>query len=54
MLLFANEGNPRKPLHIHVRKVERVVKFWIQPEILLDENCGFCSQRRVYAGFKKK
>ncbi|WP_155118278.1 hypothetical protein [Leptospira borgpetersenii] len=23
-------------MHIHVRKVERVVKFWIQPEILLE------------------
>lgn len=41
---FANEGNPKEPLHIHVRKGERVAKFWIEPEISLDENYGFRSQ----------
>ncbi|WP_206610255.1 DUF4160 domain-containing protein [Leptospira yasudae] len=45
---FSNEGNPREPLHIHVRKGERVAKFWIEPEILLDENYGFRSQELTW------
>ena len=28
----SNEGDPLEPLHIHVRKVEAVAKFWLEPE----------------------
>ncbi|AOP33483.1 hypothetical protein A0128_06255 [Leptospira tipperaryensis] len=41
---FANEGNPRESLHIHIRKGERVAKFWIEPQVMLAENYGFRSQ----------
>ncbi|TGL42485.1 DUF4160 domain-containing protein [Leptospira perdikensis] len=41
---FSNEGNPREPLHIHVRKGEKLAKFWIFPLILLQENYGFNSK----------
>lgn len=27
----SNEGNPREPLHIHVRRGEAVAKFWLNP-----------------------
>lgn len=32
---FSNEGTPREPCHIHVRKGERLAKFWLDPEIRL-------------------
>jgi len=28
---YSNEGDPREPLHIHVRKGEAVAKFWLDP-----------------------
>jgi len=31
----SNEGDPREPLHIHVRKGEAVAKFWLDPEPLV-------------------
>lgn len=37
---FSNEGNPREPLHIHVRSNEARAKFWIKP-LSLAENIGF-------------
>lgn len=40
-LFFANEGNPREPLHVHVRKGERLAKFWVEPQIALAEAYGF-------------
>lgn len=35
---FSNEGNPREPLHIHVRKGERIAKIWIDPSISVAES----------------
>ena len=28
---YSNEGEPREPLHVHVRKGEAVAKFWLAP-----------------------
>jgi len=28
---YSNEGEPREPLHIHVRRGEAVAKFWLDP-----------------------
>jgi len=42
-LFFSNEGDPPEPLHVHVRKGERVAKFWIEPAICLAESYGFTS-----------
>jgi hypothetical protein len=35
---WANEGNPREPLHIHVRKGGAVAKFWVLPEVRVAES----------------
>jgi len=35
---FSNEGDPREPIHVHVRKGERVAKFWVDPEVSLAES----------------
>ena len=38
---YANEGNPREPAHIHVRKDGMEAKFWLTPEIRVAYNDGF-------------
>jgi hypothetical protein len=38
---FSNEGEPREPLHVHVRKAGALAKVWLHPEIELAENHGF-------------
>ena len=35
---YSNEGDPREPLHIHVRKGEAVAKFWLVPRVCLAES----------------
>ncbi len=41
---YSNEGNPREPLHVHIKKGEKNAKFWIKPEICLAENYGYSSK----------
>ena len=36
----SNEGDPREPLHIHVRKGEVVAKLWLEPEPAVAESYG--------------
>ena len=38
---FSNEGDPREPLHVHVRKGRDEAKFWLQPEVVVAESFGF-------------
>ena len=40
---FSNEGDPREPVHVHVRKAGHVAKFWLEPEIRLASSWGFSS-----------
>lgn len=46
---YANEGDPREPVHIHARSGEMEAKFWLTPEIRIAYNDGFDarSQRRL-------
>jgi hypothetical protein len=37
---YSNEGDPREPLHIHVRRGEAVAKFWVAPEVKLADSYG--------------
>lgn len=37
---YSNEGNPREPVHIHVRRGGATAKFWIAP-VSLDFSDGF-------------
>lgn len=37
---FSNEGNPREPIHVHVRKDGSRAKFWLNP-VGLANNQGF-------------
>ena len=37
---YSNEGDPREPLHIHVRKADTVAKFWLEPEPEVAESYG--------------
>ena len=38
---FSNEGDPREPVHIHVRKDGGEAKFWVEPEVSLAQSAGF-------------
>ena len=38
---FANEGDPREPVHIHVARPGADAKFWLYPEVELAYNHGF-------------
>jgi hypothetical protein len=37
---YSNEGDPREPVHIHVRKSGSEAKFWLDP-VGLTSNDGF-------------
>ena len=37
---YSNEGDPREPAHIHVRKGTKTCKFWLVPTVSLCENYG--------------
>jgi hypothetical protein len=38
---YANEGNPREPIHIHVRRDGMEAKFWLTPQVRIAYNEGF-------------
>lgn len=41
---YANEGSPREPVHIHVRKGRDNAKFWLDPDVRVAYNRGFPAQ----------
>ncbi|MEK7343820.1 MAG: DUF4160 domain-containing protein [Pseudomonadota bacterium] len=42
---FANEGDPREPVHIHVARSGADAKFWLYPDVELAYNRGFDARR---------
>jgi hypothetical protein len=38
---YSNEGDPREPLHVHVRGSEGEAKFWLHPVPKLAVSHGF-------------
>ena len=38
---FANEGDPREPVHIHISRAGATAKFWLSPEVELTYNRNF-------------
>lgn len=44
IFFFSNEGNPREPLHVHVRKSGASAKFWMSPQVGVAESYGLSSQ----------
>ena len=40
-MFYSNEGDPREPVHIHVRQGRDEAKFWLSPEVSLAYNDGF-------------
>jgi Domain of unknown function (DUF4160) len=39
-LFYGNEGNPREPVHIHVKLGRDEAKFWLSPSVRLAYNRG--------------
>ena len=40
---YSNEGDPSEPLHVHVRKAEKVAKFWLEPHVSVAGSYGMTS-----------
>ena len=38
---YSNEGDPREPVHIHVREGRNVAKFWLKPAVSMADSKGF-------------
>jgi hypothetical protein len=38
---YSDEGDPLKPVHIHVLKADAEAKFWLVPDVSLARNNGF-------------
>lgn len=48
---YSNEGIPREPAHIHIRRGSDIAKFWLVPEVLLAGSDGMSAQElRELAG----
>lgn len=41
---FSNEGDPREPIHVHVRKGTKLAKFWLDPVAQLADSYGFSAR----------
>jgi len=41
---YSNEGDPREPVHIHVRSSGATAKVWLHPRIGIAESRGFNSR----------
>lgn len=37
---YSNEGNPREPAHVHVRRGSDEAKFWLTPAVSMSYNDG--------------
>lgn len=48
---YSNEGDPREPLHVHVRQGASTAKLWLEPEIRVAGSYGFDAHalRRIAA-----
>ncbi|MGH2270868.1 DUF4160 domain-containing protein [Anaerohalosphaeraceae bacterium U12dextr] len=40
---YSNEGYPREPLHVHIRKADAVAKIWLEPELSVASSYGMTS-----------
>ncbi len=38
---YSNEGEPREPLHVHVRNGEGDAKYWLKPSVQLAGSDGY-------------
>ena len=41
---YSNEGEPREPLHVHVRKAEAVARFWLEPDASAASSFGMAAR----------
>ena len=43
---YSNEGDPREPIHVHVRRGGSEAKIWLEPTIGVAESKGFNSREQ--------
>jgi hypothetical protein len=44
---FANEGDPREPLHIHADRNDATAKLWLYPDVSVAKNFGYSRRELV-------
>ena len=47
VFFFSNEGDPREPMHVHVKRGAAVAKIWIEPELVLADSNGFNAREQT-------
>jgi hypothetical protein len=45
---YSNEGSPREPVHVHVRKAGAEGKIWLRPEVQFARQIGFDGKTRAF------
>ena len=40
LFFYANEGQPREPVHVHVERGDSEAKFWVNPDVRVAYNDG--------------
>lgn len=48
VFFYSNEGDPREPIHVHVKKAEATAKFWIEPAVAIAWSRGFNASTLAY------
>jgi Domain of unknown function (DUF4160) len=41
IFFFSNEGEPKEPMHVHVKRAGDEAKFWLTPDIAVADSFGF-------------
>jgi hypothetical protein len=44
---YSNEGDPREPMHVHVRSGHGEAKIWLRPEVRIAAAYGFNSREQL-------
>lgn len=47
IFFYSNEGNPREPMHVHVRTAGKEAKVWLQPRTAIADSRGFNSREQA-------
>ena len=47
LFFYSNEGLPREPVHVHVRRGSGLAKVWLEPHIEIAECLGFARNEKA-------
>lgn len=41
---YSNEGEPREPMHVHVRHGSAIAKIWLEPDVMIANSFGMTAR----------